>query len=197
VIFAQSSCKNNVEKDKTRQTGIYQEQNKALDYLIDSVLIEFNPYSLCGSFYSELSDSFINDNLDFCDSLLNKEDMNYMVEQYNLYKEKNIDYIIDTSRFIRIDTLLNYKGSNFFKLHIALSPPLFSINEKYCLVYSHVFTDKGQSSAFFFLENTDNEWKFLFHFLPNGENLSENIHYHDYSLILHADVDQQHAHGKD
>ncbi|NOQ26259.1 MAG: hypothetical protein GQ564_12920 [Bacteroidales bacterium] len=178
-IITVFSCSNNSNKETINAN------NSLVSYLVDTVLKDAPNYSLCGNF-SNLPDSIMEASLKYLpDSILGKDDLVFMMDQYEKSKNEELIHFIDTSNYRIVEKLELYSNFKFYKYHYVTSIPMVNKNKNLCLLYLTVFVDKEGSSDLFLVfekDETDN-WINTVNILNEIEIPFAKYHYHDYSLI--------------
>lgn len=164
---------------------IESDKSLIINHLIDSTLNGAPHYSLCGNF-SDVSDSLMEVFLkELPDSIVEKEDVNFLLKQYKESFNNTLIQFIDTSKFRIVEKLDLYSSYDFYKYHYIASIPLFNRNNNICLLYLTMMADKKGTSDIFlvFEKDKSGNWVNTVSFINAVEIPFTEYHYHDYSLV--------------
>jgi hypothetical protein len=157
ISFALIACKQSVPPS-------HEEYSTALNVCLDSGLRATYEnkilYDIRGNFIADYTDSLIASSLSAVDSIITKEDVDFMIQQYNYLKTSSLDGYIDNSKY-RIKEGAHYTPMDSVNYQFILSPPLYSIDKKFFVTFCvgtgirpNSFTD----GFFFLFINEDNSW---------------------------------------
>ena len=182
IAFILIDCKSGKVEDDNLDKDVF-------NFVINKIIPQFidKPFDICGSFNAELPDSLVAGSLR---SIFDDNNIEHIVNRYNLTKNRPIDSYIDQTKFNKRTGSVYYDNDSIL-YHFILSAPLFNISSDTCVIFSLVmpisFQGPSTRDGFYFLIGVNND---TLKYLGVQKNAYTTFipktkweHHHNYSFI--------------
>lgn len=174
IMLSNTNCTSKKKKYPT-QEEIKTAFNAVLDSAITPTYTKIR-YDIRGTFNFEYDDSLIFGSLEYADSIIEKDDLDFIIEQYNLLKGKEIDNYIIKGKY-SIKEGARYKPEDSIDYQFYLSPPLFTRDKKFFVTFciGSAIRPKSFKDGFYFIFiKEDGKWN-LFSIIKNNFTTPEQV----------------------